>query len=331
MRLRETTERIERWDHRTHHITLSLVAASFLADILRSLLPDAGEFAEWLGHILHFAHYAALGLAVINIGLLLLFRRNIGGYIAKALSRSSPEPKSPVIEIPLTHFHYEALPISADDFQFVTEPGGELAKALFEINARSFEGSAFEMSHEDVIERNSSFIEKHGKVFMAVRNPLREMRQPDCATDDCIGFSCVLPLNAVGADCYLSGLIKDRYIRASMLCAEGEDCDTLLVFAIALKNEFRKVKGLAAVYYPFLLRCAEHHIKALASCHTGPSTVTVWVQAEHPQLRHHLEKRGFVWTGDRRSADGFELYHRSLEVLRPKSRQVRKKKLDTSP
>src|SRR5205807_1780406 len=98
--------------------------------------------------------------------------------------------------------------------------------------------------------------------------PLRETQE-----DEFIGFSCVLPLNSVGADIYLNGLIKDRDIRASMLCREGEPCDMILVFAIALKHDYRRVRGLASQYYPFLLRCTEHHIRTIATVHPGATNV----------------------------------------------------------
>ena len=221
-------------------------------------------------------------------------------------------------------FRYEALPVSPQDFEYVNETTGPLAETLFLMNASCFEGGAFEMTRQEIVTRDTSFIEKNGNVFMLIRDPLRETKESDNAAEEFMGFSCVLPLNSVGADVYLTGLIKDRDIRASMLCKEGEPCDAFLVFAIALARNFQKVSGLRAHYYPFLLRCAEHHIRSIAALHPGPSSISVWVQAEHPKLKQHLEERGFRWTEQKKSADGFELYHRSLEIVR--SRRTRRKK-----
>lgn len=316
MRVREITEAIEKWGSASHHLTLVLIAAAVTSGVAAYTYPVVSLATVWIGHALHGLHYLAFLLAVLNGATILFFRRNIGQQIALALrSHYSIHPDPVSIIAKEARYRYQAMRVAPDDVEFVTDPESWCAKSLFEMNVHSFEGSAFEMSEEEIVDRDTALIAQNGKTFLLVRNPLRETREDA----DFIGFSSVLPLNRTGSDLYLSGLIKDRHIRSSMLCSEGEPCDTILVFAIALKPEYRKVKGLAAAYYPFLLRCAEHHIRTVAAAHPGCAKVTAWVQAEHPKLRQHLGERGFVFSPGKRSADGFDLYSRDIEVIQPMS------------
>jgi hypothetical protein len=328
MRIRTIKEALQHWDHIAHYITLALVGIALACDFLLSRLPNTpttntvGEFlpvaTETLQHALHWVHITALILAGGNL-VLWLVRRNTGHEAAQALGAglvpsSEPASISDYIKQYEDGYQYKARPVAAEDIEFVTSSTGPLAAILFDINRDGFEGSAFEMDRNEIEARNSQFIEKNLTTFMLIRNPLRELCD-NVVSEHCefIGFTCVLPLNESGSDYYLNGLIKDRDVRASFLAKKGDPCENLLVFAIALRKEYRKYKGLAAKYYPFLLRCTEHHIRVVQLEHPHKGPTTVWAQSEHRALKHHFVARGFTCGDNLKSGDGFELYKRRID------------------
>jgi len=201
--------------------------------------------------------------------------------------------------------------LSPDLIHFVAPDDGYL-DFLVALNREAFEGSRFQMTVKELSARNTGFIDKHPKVFMLIRNPSTEMEQ---AGDGYrfVGYTCVLPLNEVGADRYLNGLLRDREVRASLLCGPREPCNHILLFSIALGSQYsRKPSGV--ILFPFLLRCAEYHIQTIAQFHDDSGRITVWAHSEFRTLQKLLEKRGFTRDPQRHSADGLGLYSRKLEV-----------------
>jgi hypothetical protein len=290
-------EFLEKWNHRAHYVTVSLVAVA----LLTAPFSAAGSAAT-LAEALHAVHLFTIALTALYLLLFVLLSRNVGRELAAALTAATAEPAS---ERERT---YKFAPVKPEDVEFVSEADAKL-DALIAMNLEGFAGSAFEMTEDELRERNTAFVIRNPKAFLLVRNPLRMSNEDD----EFIGFSCMLPLNAIGADCYLNGVVKDRDIRASLLCAPGEQCDSILLFAIMLKKKYRKIKGLPSRYYPFLLRCANHHIRTLARAHDISATAqTMWVQSEHPDIRKHLRRQGFARAERKKSADGFNLYFRLL-------------------
>jgi hypothetical protein len=94
------------------------------------------------------------------------------------------------------------------------------------------------------------------------------------------------------------------------LCKEGDPCTTILMFTIALDKKYRKTRNLAAQYYPFLLRYAEHHINAVASTHPSAGPTTIWAQAEDRTLERHFTNRAFTHIENKKSGNGYDLYSR---------------------
>lgn len=323
MVLRQKLDLLEKWEQASHYITLVLVAIASLAGVATQLFPPAQGAETQFEQALHAVHLSALGLAVLHVTLLLLFSHNTGKEIAAALDKKSL-PAAPTTASGSgleKSYSYRALSVSPADVEFVATATGPMAETLFTMNLQIFSPTSFGMEEDKIKTRNTALINKNPNLFMLVRNPLREVDDPQTAAD-LIGFTCVLPLSEVGADCYLNGVVRDRDMRASLVCKKGEACGTILVFAIGLKQEYKKTKSLRAEYYKFLLRCTEHHVNVIAAAHANSGETKVWAVSEHPMLWQQFKGRGFACNDNKKSADGFPLYSRLL-VLPEASPQPR--------
>jgi len=291
----------EKWDEYAHWITLALVGSAILLSFFGTKLVQAATIVD---KTLYYGELAALGIAVLHILVFYSFKRNIAREIAAALS---PHLGKVPAQAPASNEPYSPLPPDSKDIHFALSTDNSL-ETVAALNQRGYARTSFEMTKDQIASRNASLFAKNPKVFMLVRNPTRETEKDI----EFIGYTCVLPLNSVGADCYLNSLIKDRDVRASMICDPTEQCTDLLLFAVALKDVFAGTKKVAQSYYPFLFRCAAHHVGVVAQAHREKdSPQTVWIQAEHKSLGPELTKRGYKETV-KKSADGFILYSRSL-------------------
>ena len=250
MQLQTKLRILEHADHLSHKITLGLVAASLAALLLGNPYPDARKAVTAITELLHFVHWFALAVVVIYLLARLLLERNVGRELAsliraaEAYEGATSDPRRPN---PVTRSG--SLVITPQDVEFVAPSSSPLATVLNNKNIEGFERSvAFGMTPDEVIRRNSAIIDRCPKAFLLVRAGSTSPR------DVFIGYTCVLPLNEVGADIYLRGLIKDKDMPASLLCRTRESVNAILVFAIVLDERITKSKSLKGKYFGFLLK-----------------------------------------------------------------------------
>lgn len=331
MQLQGKLKLLEHVDHFSHKVTLALVGASLLA-VLVSNIHASGHAAETaLTKLLHFVHWFALAIVVLYLSARLLLERNVGKELAslmlntdefhtignagaKSTAEESSKSKPPSRSLTLS--------VGPQDVEFVVSSSGHLAKVLFTMNREGFERSAFELTQDGVVRRNSALIDRSPKAFQIVRN--KATAGSSARIEDFIGYTCVLPLNEIGADVYLRGLIKDKNIPASLLCRQNEPASAVLVFAIVLDRKVARSRSLKGKYFGFLLKALEYHISSVAEAYAGNAqTISVWAQSEHESLRKRLMERGFTSTTPRtKSADDYELLRLELPVPKPVSKET---------
>ncbi len=323
MQLRGKLAFFRHLDHWNHVATLILVAISTIALLLNRVVPHAEGAESALNGVLHFIHWFALAVVLLYLSAYFLLRRNVGKELAKLLSEAGdvaideppeahPRPRHP-------DARHRSIGITAGDVAFVSAIDRHLVDILLAMNVEGFEGGDFELTPQEVQERNPGLVGKNPRAFMLVRDRARKARAPGESEDrqDFIGYSCVLPLNEVGADVYLRGLIPDKRLPPSILCAEGEPCSAVLAFAVVLDHRIRKSTSLLrAKYSGFLARAVEYHIAAVAMAHAGAAdSVTVWAQSEHEWLNRKLADLGFEPASPpKKSADGHALLFRRFEI-----------------
>lgn len=305
MQLNTKLRILEHADHLSHKITLILVAASLAALLLGNLFPEARQAETALNVILHFVHWFALAVVVLYLLARQFLERNVGRELARLIKNSEThEDAGSAQGKPKPATRSGALLITAKDVEFVASSSGQFATLLNDRNLEGFERSlAFGMTREEVIQRNSAIIDRCPTAFQLVR------AGPASPRDVFIGYTCVLPLNEVGTDVYLRGLIKDKDIPASLLCRPGETAKAILVFAIVLDQRITKSKSLKGKSFGFLLRALEYHVSVIAQEYSsGSGAIDVWVQSEDDSLRTLLLSRGFKSSTPKiMSANGHEL------------------------
>jgi hypothetical protein len=318
MHLKTKLRILEHVDHLSHKVTLALVAISLLALLLGYLDPDARKAESAVTELLHFVHWFALAVAVLYLLARLLLEKNVGRHLATLVKDAK------AYDVPTTGTAREksaprsgSLEIAPTEIEFVTSSSSSLQKTLNDLNIRGFEGSiAFGMTEDEVTRRNSAIIDRCATAFLLVR-------AGTASPDVYVGYTCVLPLNDVGADVYLRGLIKDKDIPESLICREGETAGAILVFAIVLDERIARSKSLKGKSFGFLLRALEYHVATVAARYPSVSDRSdVWVQSEDESLRRLLLARGFRSSEPRRiSADGHELLVLKFDRETPKDRQ----------
>ncbi len=327
MQLLTYLRRIKRWDHSLHELTLVLVVVSAVSQVAANYLASRGPRASMAASVnaflttaLHWVHWIAVGILMLYAAAYFVFSRRPGKELSDALPLPAEVPPSDdgkvahgAMQVP---YAYQGRGVLAEDIQFVTKTDKALAEIVYQMNVDGFQASEFELSLDEARTRDAAFIDRNGVAFLLLRDPNRETT-PELSTSsrkDFIGYTCVLPLNEVGTDVYLRGLISDRVFPASLICGAGEPAASILVFAMYLEKEYR-AKAVGQKYVVVLVRCIEEHIRRVVTGNAPRAdTIDVWVQAEHESLRKHFRQRGFVET-DRKSNEGFPLFKRSL--LRP--------------
>lgn len=290
MQLKTKLRILEHADHLSHKITLILVAASLVALILGNLFPEARQAETALTAILHFVHWFALAVVVVYLLARQFLERNVGRELARLIKDAEAhEDAGSAQGKPNPSTRSGSLVITAKDVEFVASSSGQFATLLNDRNIEGFERSlAFGMTREEVIQRNTAIIDRCPTAFQLVRAGSASPR------DVFIGYTCVLPLNEVGADIYLRGLIKDKDIPASLLCRPGESVKAILVFAIVLDQRITKSNSLKGKSFGFLLKALEYHVSVIAREYSsGSGALDVWVQSEDASLRTLLLSRGF--------------------------------------
>lgn len=321
MLLREQEHLLEHVDHYGHQVALILVALSAGAELLQRVLPeeDAGMAqVEGVGHLLgetlHGVHLVALVVAVAYVGVRLFLKRNVGREVSRLMATPTSDELPSVL--PQLKYRYDRVPLTPAQLQFVRDVHDPEADTLNTLNEEAFLRSSFEVGGETLRARNATWIAKHPSLFTLVRLPVGVPRPEGEAltTEPVFGYSAVVPLNAVGAAVYLRGLITDRELPVEMIAAPGEPSPALLIFAVALKDQYRRERSLASPYFTLLLQALAIHIDTLAPLHRGhPEGIRVWTQSEHKAMIDILRRQGFTGTTPpTMSAEGFELLYRQL-------------------
>lgn len=324
MHLQKLLQRLRTVDHQVHSWTLIIVVVGAATQAAAYLLPKFAPGAripsavtDFLATALHALHWVAVGALVLYASFYYFFTRKPSVDLAKQLPEPSASGGSPInsqengsIQVPYT---YKGRGVSADDVQFVGRADTALAEITHQMNHDGFQRSHFELTLNEVRARNSELIAHNQSTFLLLRDPNRESTTvaEKSTRSDFIGYTCVLPLNEVGTEIYLRGLISDKQFPGCLLARDREAASSLLLFAMYLEQQFR-VGTAGSRYVHFLVRCVEHHIRELARTQTPQSgSIDVWAQAEDERLRHHLINRGFVKT-EKMSKEGFPLYKRTL-------------------
>ena len=327
--------KVEEWGHLNHFTTLTLVGIAELANLLAFALSlhtvrSEGLLKRMLEALevtkrgleigLQIVDALALALVLVSVFIHVFFARNTSKEIATGLAPPRKKFRRPApTTLPVPSSHSASIPVRASSpvaVYLFSGPSDPLSEALFALNETCFEGSSFEMATSEVRARDSSFLEKNPLCFCLVPNPLRDNGDTE---DAYIGFTCVLPMNATGADVYLAGLVKDRSVRASMLCMPNEPSEHVVLFAMGLGEKYRQTKGLAPIFYPYLKRGFEQHVRLVCERHGIEGKTTLWAQAEHHELVNELvHSRGFKEAPGLNSADGFSFVSKvPSDLVRP--------------
>jgi hypothetical protein len=299
MLLKRERELLERCSEALHVTTL-LATASALLLSTTALTEFAGKWVE--EHIKQI-EVVALAVLVVDGLVFILFAVNRGKRAGSALKKSFaplPNPAPGPVK-----YAWKPLPITPGTCQFVS--GGAAAEAVFKMNFDAVAGSEVEMEEKELKERNERVIAKNAKAFMLVREPYAATP----AQAAWIGYTCVLPLNAVGEDYYLNGKLLDTALRASMVCGAGEQTKTFVLFGFELTKELAKSGRAPELYNELLRRYADEHAKELAKQHAQSGGALLWVEASHDTLEHQLKGVGYSDSG-KKSAYGWPLYSRQV-------------------
>lgn len=333
MHIRKLLQRLRTVDHRVHGWTLMLVVVGAASQATVILLPKVAPgikvgsaVTEFFTYTLHILHWVAVGALVLYAFVYYFFTRKPVAELAARFPKSStsenaanlPERRGPVEVL----YAYKGRGVSAEDVHLVARTDKKMAEIVHQMNHDAFLWSPhFELTLDEMRARNAELIARNQSTFLLLRDPNRESTASDDASvrSDFIGYTCVLPLNDVGTEVYLRGLVSDTQLPGIFLARDAEPAASLLLFAIFLERGYR-VGTAGSRYVLFLARCVEHHIRELAKTHGPPSgSIDVWAQAEDESLRAHLVNRGFAET-KKISKEGFPLYKRTLANVTPEQR-----------
>ncbi len=308
MQTRPILRQISVVEHFTHHTMLIIVGVSLVGELFVTYFPEAAGIGSILGQLLHWLHWAAL-VVVGMYGIVYLFlSKKPGRDYAEILKPSNLPTIGEKTTVPVQS---QPRPVDENDVVFVTATTESLIPISFEMNRIAYEGSAFELTKAQIKKRNTAYLAINNRLFMLLRDPMRETTVSIATNtiDDFIGYTCVLPLSEIGINIYTMGLIPDRELPALLICKEGEQASALLLFAIYLDEDHRK-SHVGSKYSPFLKRCIEHHINAVAYAHAhGADKIPVWVQTEDSEMEERYVNLGYEKTVYK-SAEKYHLYRR---------------------
>lgn len=176
---------------------------------------------------------------------------------------------------------------------------------ISQLNFNAFKGSPFELSLEKMKTRNKGFITRNNKCFMSMIDPIDG--------EDIIGYSCILPLNELGASLYKDGSISDTDLPAKLITKPSEKPSAILLFAIHLKKEYSNAKSSASMKYTFyFLNCIRLHLKSLyPKLYKNGNLPPLYVQTSHKSIERMLQRIGFINTMNI-SRDGYCIWEFNL-------------------
>jgi hypothetical protein len=188
--------------------------------------------------------------------------------------------------------------------------------ALVEMNYEGFRDSSFGVDAGRLKQRDSSWMTRNPKAFMLMVDPLTRM--------EFIGYSCLLPLNELGAKLYLGGKLKDEDIPASLVAKAGEPANAVIVFAIVLRPEFSLAKsGASKRYGIYFYSCVfRHAVDLCEELDQSGGVPALYAQTEHRGIGRKLERLGFVRT-DLKSAEGFSFWKLEQPLARLQANKPR--------
>lgn len=177
---------------------------------------------------------------------------------------------------------------------------------LATMNFNAFAGTAYEATLEQFRSRNAEIVKRNPKCFMFFIDPIEGK--------ELVGYSCLLPLNALGTKLYLDGSISDASIPSELIATAEELPVSILVFAIHLHPDFSLVKnGAARKYTLYFWSCVCHHITTLCGSQLK-SGIDFYVQTQERSLRKRLiNKFGFI-DENKISRDGYPILHKVVKI-----------------
>ena len=198
---------------------------------------------------------------------------------------------------------------SLDDDAYSFADTDELMETASRMNYQAFQKSQFGFDASKMLWRNKTLAVQNNKLIMLMRDP--EQR------DRFFGFSYIIPLNKLATRLYLEGKISDTDISPDCLPPSGDLPESLMVFAIALEQDYRLNKDIDNEKYLMLLvqGVMEH---TLILCGGAFKNLPVlYAQTESRGITKLLTSYGFKKIGQT-SADGCEIlrmYPDSAEFL----------------
>jgi hypothetical protein len=297
MQLRKILRNLGELEHWSHQVALGLVLLAALAGAVSSLIPPS---ANWAGHLttaLHWFHWIAIALVAGYGALYFFFSRKPGQELAKILEKNTPNKNDPKMTQNKENTG-PLRPVPLEDVEFVAKTQVNLVSILNEMNYSGYVGSNFELTPKEIATRNAEFLDRNAQVFMLMRDTNRATTTlvAQSTMSDFIGYTCVLPLNEIGTDVYLRGLIPDRKFPASLISKNNDAATALLLFAIYLREEYR-TKHVGRKYSPFLERCITHHIDTFGRLDANKDRdLVLWVQTESDEMREQYVSRGYEKT-----------------------------------
>lgn len=178
---------------------------------------------------------------------------------------------------------------------------------LSQVNYEAFVGTAYEASLEQLTTRNAGIIKRNSKCFLLFIDPIGGQKL--------VGYSCLIPLNALGTSLYLEGSVSDSTLRPELITLPEEVPTAVLIFAIHLRQEFSLARsGAARQYTLYFWTCVRRHIQELCGPHLkAGKVIDLYVQTQERSLYRRLTKRvGFKDSG-LTSRDGYSILRLRLD------------------
>ncbi len=174
----------------------------------------------------------------------------------------------------------------------------ELLETASRMNHDAFQQSQFGFDSAKMLWRNKNLAAQNDKIIMLMRDP-EELEK-------FFGFSYVIPLNKLATRLYLEGKISDTEMNPDCLPPPGELPNSLMVFAIALEQDYRLNKGIDNEKYLMLLvqGVMEHALTLCGGVHDN--LPVLYAQTESRGITRLLTSYGFSKIGQF-SADGCEI------------------------
>ncbi len=288
---RNLIELLRHLNERTDKL-IGLLAVLLLASVLLNLVHPT-PMKDWVELVLGVAHLFVATLLILY-GLSRRFLKDPTRLWALALSnedcsklrgwlRGTTDP-----DLKLTGCLYEYVSDKSMD-------------ALVRMNYDGFRNTAWAIDEEKLKKRNPGWLARNPKIFMLMLDPI--------GRKEYIGYSCLLPLNAGGADLYLAGKLNDEEIPAELIAAPQEKTAAVLIFAIVLRPEFSLARsGASKMYSLYFWSCILQHAVDLYGDLQGSSGCPpLYAQSERRRIVSRLKSFGFANTG-LATADGFDLW-----------------------